>query len=87
MSDHHGCTEESPCSNPALRWVHSNRCQIGCLGRTVKGLRELARSIEKERNSLLIALRDACIGHADDCKCAGCALAFAPTGTLDKEGQ
>lgn len=27
---------------------------------------------------LEVALRDACIGHADDCTCAGCRLAFAP---------
>lgn len=31
---------------------------------------------EDEMERLTVALRDACIGHADDCSCAGCKLAF-----------
>ena len=48
-----GCTTESPCNNPVLRWVHSDRCQIGCLGRTVTGMRKLLREAERQRNDLL----------------------------------
>lgn len=30
--------------------------------------------------TLTSALRDACVGHDDECGCAGCRLAFAPPG-------
>jgi hypothetical protein len=36
--------------------------------------------LRRERDALTRTLRDVCIGHPDDCACAGCKLSFARGG-------
>ena len=41
-----------------------------------EGIALALKQVERARDEALAALRDACIGHADACGCAGCKVAF-----------